>query len=121
MLLISGFLIPVAVFSWLFVTDLWQIIPINVIGALAWAGYGLASFTFLLNISPPNQLVRYSALFQIAVMLAGSIGSSIGGIIVSGSSILIAIFVSGIGRILSMIFFAKFVRTPEVPLKIDLP
>lgn len=111
-LLISGFLIPVAVFAWLFVTEPWQITPLNFLGGLAWAGYGLASFNFLLNIAPPNQLVRYSALFQIAVMLAGSIGSTIGGMIVTGSSILTAIFISGAGRVLSMLFFARYVQDP---------
>lgn len=112
MLLISGFLIPVAVFSWLFVSEPWHVAPINIIGALGWSGYGLASFNFLLIIAPREQLVKYSALFQMAVMIAGSIGSSIGSVIVTSYSILTAIVISGVGRIIFMFFFARYVHAP---------
>jgi MFS family permease len=118
-MLLTGFIIPLVPTAWYFVNAPWQAIPINLVGGFIWAGYGLASFNFLLSISPPEQLARYSAIQQVSVSVASAVGASLGGLISTHWGIPIVFLLSGIGRLLASGIFARFVHQPALPVPAD--
>jgi MFS family permease len=118
-MLFTGFIIPLIPTVWYFVNASWQAIPINLVGGFIWAGYGLASFNFLLSISPPEQLARYSAIQQISVSIASAMGASVGGLVSTHWGIPIVFLLSGIGRMVASIVFARFVHQPALPAQVS--
>jgi MFS family permease len=118
-MLFTGFIIPLVPTAWYFVNAPWQVIPINLVSGFIWAGYGLASFNFLLSISPPEQLARYSAIQQISISIASAAGASVGGLISTQWGIPIVFLLSGIGRLLASGIFARFVHQPALPSPAD--
>jgi len=111
--LLTGFVIPVLPLAWLFVKEPWQAIPINILGGFIWAGYGLASFSLLLALSPPEQRALYSAIFQTSVTLSAAIGAAVGGQVATLWSIPVVFAISGVGRLVAAVFFAKWIKAPE--------
>lgn len=118
-MLFTGFIIPLVPTAWYFINAPWQVIPINLVSGFIWAGYGLASFNFLLSISPPEQLTRYSAIQQISISIASAAGASVGGLISTQWGIPIVFLLSGIGRLLASGIFARFVHQPAFPAPPD--
>lgn len=110
---LTGFIIPFLPLAWLFVTNPWQIIPIHIVGGFVWAGYGLASFNFLLDIADPDQRARYSAIFQIAVATATAAGAWAGGLIGEQWGIPVLFLGSGIGRLIAAGYFQRYVKPPQ--------
>jgi predicted MFS family arabinose efflux permease len=78
-----------------------------------WAGFNLASFNFLLALTPADQRARFTALNQIAITLASAIGAALGGVIAGYFGYHAVFLLSGIGRFLSMLVFIRFVRPPQ--------
>jgi MFS family permease len=72
--LMTGLLIPLLPLAWIFITQPWQAMIVNVFGGFLWAGYNLASFNYLLLLIPADQRERYTALYQIVVMTASAGG-----------------------------------------------
>jgi len=116
MQLISGLLIPILPFAWLFVTSPWHIVPINLLSGVLWGAYSLASFNYLLALTPADQRARYSALFQLAMMVSLAAGAAVGSIIISSPWAYKGVFLgSCIGRFTAAVLFARFVVAPEHP------
>lgn len=109
---ITGFLIPLLPLAWVFITAPWQAIFINVFGGILWAGYGLASFNFLLEMSPTEERARTSALYQIAVAISTSLGAAIGGLIANRWGIVPLFMLSFMGRLIAAVIFNRFVKQP---------
>jgi len=114
---ITGLLIPVLPVTWIFITEAWQGIPVNLIGGALWAGYSLASFNFLLTMTSEKNRARYSAIYQIVVGLSLSVGAFIGSFIVAKFGYYAVFAASGAGRMLAAILFARFVKAVEVESK----
>ena len=110
--LVLGFSIPILPFAWIFVQNPYQVVPINLISGVLWAGYNLAMFNLMLEIAPPDQRARYSALSQMAVAASMALGAALGGLISNRWGIPILFAISGAGRLLSMGYFARKVRQP---------
>ena len=111
--LVTGFLIPSLPLAWIFTTSAWHTIPIQVASGVLWAGFNLASFNFLLSLAPAEQRARYSALNQVAIALSSAVGAALGGIIAGQFGYHAVFLLSGIGRILSMLVFIRFVHQPK--------
>ena len=117
--LLTGFLVPFLPFMWLFIDSPWGVIPINIFSGIFWAGYSLATFNLLLEISPNEQRARYSAMYQIFVAGAAAVGAAAGGLIADQWGIRTLFWISGIGRFSSALFFffglyrKKFSPTPN--------
>ncbi|MBN1665819.1 MAG: MFS transporter [Anaerolineales bacterium] len=111
---LTGLIIPFLPLAWLFVTSPWQIIPIHIVGGMVWAGYGLASFNFLLDVSDPEQRARYSAIFQIAVAIATAAGAWLGGLVGEQWGIPVLFLSSGIGRLIAAGYFQRYVKPPQL-------
>lgn len=110
--LLTGLLIPPVPVLWMFTTQPWHPAPINILSGVLWAGYGLASFNFLLSLSKAENLSRYTALYQIAVLAATAAGAALGGIIVQQWGFTAIFVLSGIGRLAGILFFWKMVKSP---------
>jgi len=114
MQLISGLLIPIVPLSWIFVTSPWHVVPINIMGGVLWGAFSLASFNYLLVLTPEEQRARYSALYQIIITVALAAGAAVGSIIISSPWTYKGVFIgSAVGRFTAALLFARFVRAPE--------
>ena len=103
--LVSGFLVPILPFMWLFIHSPWGVIPVNILSGVFWAGYNLAVFNLMLEMSPDQERAKYSALYQIAVAGAAAIGAAFGGMVANQWGIPVLFVISGVGRFLSALFF----------------
>jgi MFS family permease len=111
--LFTGLLIPVLPLCWLLVRSPWHVVPIDIAGGFLWAGYNLAAFNFLLTLMPEDRRARFSALHQVLVTVAQAGGSALGGMLAEVWGYKAIFVLSGIGRLIAVLFFARFVRQRE--------
>jgi predicted MFS family arabinose efflux permease len=109
-MLVTGWLIPVMPFFWYLTRQAWHAIPINLVAGFLWAGYGLASFNFLLAISSEENRAKYSAMAQIAVTLSAAAGASVGGLAANQWGIPAVFLISAVGRAVAAGVFTRFVQ-----------
>ncbi len=112
--LLTGLIIPLLPVAWVFVRSPWHVIPINIVAGFVWAGYTLASFNLLLTIVPEDQRPRYTALYQIVVLASLAAGAAVGGIVITGWGYAAVFVLSGAGRFIAALLFARFVRQPSL-------
>jgi predicted MFS family arabinose efflux permease len=107
---VSGISVSVLPIAWYFVSAPYQVLPINAAGGVLWAGYLLASFNFLLAISPPGQQRYYAAAYQTIVFLSMFLGPLAGGALAGAFGIKLLFMLSGGGRLLACLLFVTLVR-----------
>ncbi len=66
---------------WLFPTEPFHIIPIEILGGIAWSGVNVAYFNYLLEISPSQKRTFFLAMFFVVFGMAGTLGPLAGGMI----------------------------------------
>lgn len=109
---LCGFLIPLLPALWVFTRTPWDPTPMNILGGVLWAGYGLANFNYLLSITPAENRARYSAIFQLSVMTSAALGSAVGGLIVENFDFRLIFLVSAVGRLVGhFILWRTFRKT----------
>lgn len=118
--MIAGLLIPIVPMLWVFATTGWHIIPINLLSGVLWGAYNLASFNYLLKITPAAQRARYSAVFQITVTISLAIGAALGSVLVSLMGFLAVFTISAVGRLIAAALFAVLVTRRLPPAKENL-
>jgi len=109
--LITGLLIPMIPWGWALTRSLWHVVPIELGSGFLWAGYGLASFNFLLLLTPEDRRPRYTAIYQIVVMAALAVGAALGGIVATHWGYTTTFVLSGIGRLSAALIFTFCLRT----------
>jgi MFS family permease len=109
MQLVCGFIIPILPWAWVFVTAPWQVGLINTLGGFIWAGFNLANFNLLLELTPDTQRPRAVALFQTAVFTSAVLGPFLGGLLADLYGFKLLFILSGSGRLIGMIIFAWLV------------
>ncbi|MGA2489724.1 MAG: MFS transporter, partial [Anaerolineales bacterium] len=107
--LISMFLIPFVPFVWMFVTQFWHVVVLNTFSGLFWGAFNLASFNFLLSLTPDSQRARFSAFYQILVMLALAGGAAIGAWVVTQWGYQAIFLCSAIGRLMAAVLFIRLI------------
>lgn len=110
--LVTGLLIPSLPLAWMFVTNPYQPVLINLAGGFLWAGFQIASFNLLLALTPEALRPRYAALYQLVVLLALAAGAAWGSTVVQLWGYRATFLMSGLGRLLAMLVFARFVPAP---------
>jgi MFS family permease len=110
--LITGLLIPLLPWAWALTRSPWHVVPVNLAGGFLWAGYNLANFNFLLDLTPEERRPRYSALYQIVVMTSLAGGAALGGVVAEQWGYATIFVLSGIGRLVAALLFARFVHQP---------
>jgi MFS family permease len=113
-LVLTGLLIPLLPFAWLVVRAPWQVAPIHVIGGFLWAGYGIAAFNTQLFFTPEERRARYTAVYQVVILLALSAGAGIGSIVADRWGYKTAFAATGFGRLAATLFYLLLVRPPKV-------
>lgn len=108
--LATGLLIPLLPLAWIITRVPLHGILINVPGGILWAGFNLASFNFLLSLAPSEKRARYAALFQVAVTLSSAAGTFLGSLIITKWGYIPIFALSGIGRFIGILYFARFVH-----------
>ncbi len=109
---VTGFLIPFAPIAWMFVTTPWQVVPINTVVGFLWAGYNLANFNLLLDMTPDSYRPRAVALYQTAVFSSAVAGPLLGGYLADAIGYQVIFFISGAVRMLGIILFVLFAQRP---------
>jgi predicted MFS family arabinose efflux permease len=112
MQLISGLLIPVVPVLWVFAHAAWNVIIINLLSGALWGAFNLASFNYLLALIPEDKRARFSAIYQVVVMLSLSVGAAVGGVLVTNFGYPVIFWGSGIGRLVAALLFARFAAAP---------
>ncbi len=112
--MITGFLIPFVPTAWVFVRSPWHILPINIAGGALWAGYNLAAFNMLILLTPEENRARYTAIYQMLINISLAIGAAFGGLLISHFGYLAVFIGSGVGRMITSIFYTRLIpRTPS--------
>lgn len=110
--LISMLLIPLLPLAWLISSKVWHIAVNNAFSGVLWGIFNLVSFTLLLMFIPKNQVPRFSAIYQIVVLLSLALGALVGSVIINVWNFYGVCIVSGIGRFIAALMFAKMVHEP---------
>ena len=109
--LITGLFIPLLPFAWAVIRSPRQMMPISLVGGFMWAGYNLASFNLLLELTPKDRRERYTALYQMVVTAAAAGGAALGGFLATRWGYATIFVVSGTGRLIAALLFAVFVHS----------
>jgi MFS family permease len=105
--------IPFLTISWVIIAHYWQVVVVNIFSGVLWGVFGLVSFNLLLDLTPDAQRARYSAIYQIVMLVALAIGAAFGSWVISRWGYPGVFTCSAIGRMLAAILFALFVPTAE--------
>jgi MFS family permease len=114
-------LTPVA---WLFATDPWHIVAVNLVGGAAWQANQLGSFNFLLAIAPERRLPSYSAAHQLGLFAVTFIGPITGGLIIGIAGFPTLFVLSAAGRALATVLQQLLllrVKPPTVQATASIP
>lgn len=113
---LTGFLVPLLPFLWIFTRGPWDPIPLNIFGGIIWAGYNLANFNFLLSNLPQQNLGRYTALYQFMMLLSSAAGAAVGGVVIDLFDYRLMFLLSAIGRLAGhILLYRLFRQTPPAP------
>lgn len=107
---ISMWLIPLLPLSWIFATQVWHVALINAFSGIVWGAYNLVSFNLLLATIPQGQVPRYSAVYQIVIMLSMAIGAAVGSAIIVQWGFIAVLIGSAVVRYSAAFLFGKFVN-----------
>lgn len=120
-MVLTGLAIPALPLGWFFVQAPWQVIFINALGGVAWAGYNLGAFNLLLNIAPEDRRPRYAAAYQTMVFFSAFLGPLMGGFLAEAYGIKLLFLLSGAGRMSAMLLFVRLVREVPSPAAQEVP
>jgi MFS family permease len=111
--IVTGLIIPLMPLGWILTRSPWHTVPIHILSGFLWAGYNLANFNLLLTMTPEDLRPRYTALYQIIVMVSLAIGSALGGIVIEQWGYYVVFALSGVGRFVAALVFALLGRKKD--------
>jgi MFS family permease len=111
---LSGLLIPLLPLAWLLVSGPWGALPIRIGTGFLFAGYNLSNFNMLLAITPKVRRTRQIALYRTIVQSVAAVAPLLGGLTVEQLGFAPVFVISGLGRLLSILFMLRFVREPRL-------
>ena len=109
-LVLTGLTIPVLPGLWAISRVPLHGLLLNVPSGFLWAGYNLASFNILLEMSPAEDREAAFALYQTVVAVGAVIGPLLGGLLVSVAGYRLDFVLSGAVRLVATLLFFWFVR-----------
>jgi MFS family permease len=105
-LYVSGMLTPLIPFLWLFSSNFYYLIVVEVFAGLSWAGFNLSTSNFIFDAVKPENRVRCISYYKFFEGIAIVIGAALGGILIENlprwlfvSSMLFVFLISGILRL----------------------
>ncbi len=106
--------IPLFPFFWMFVTQPWHVIPINIGAGIFWTGFNLATFNLLLELAPAEARADSAALYQFVIAVATVIGPLTGGYLADAFGFRATFGVSAVVRLLGALAFVWWVARPAM-------
>ncbi len=103
---LTGLIIPVVPGLWGFIQQPWQAFPLQLVSGFIWAGYNLASFNRLLEVTPAEDRPIFVAIRQSLVGVGMAVGAALGGWLAETQGYRIVFLFSAGGRLLAAIIFA---------------
>jgi MFS family permease len=110
--IVTGIPISILPMLWATYTAPWQVGINNAFGGFLWAGYNLANFNLLLQLTPDEGRARAVALYQTGVFAAAVAGPLLGGYIADNISFETTFILSGIGRFIATGMFVWLTAWP---------
>jgi MFS family permease len=110
--LVTGFPIVLLPVMWVFYTAPWQAGVNNIFGGFLWAGFNLANFNLLLQVTPSVGRARAVALYQTGVFASAFIGPLLGGFLADTVGFNAIFLLSGIGRLAGVLIFVVMTYIP---------
>lgn len=110
--LVTGFPIALLPVMWVFYTAPWQVGINNLFGGFLWAGFNLANFNLLLQVTPDVGRARAVALYQTGVFASAFLGPLLGGYLADTVSFQLVFMLSGVGRAAGMVLFLLLTYLP---------
>jgi MFS family permease len=102
---LTGFLIPIIPTAWIWVTAPWQVGVLEAYAGLVWAGYNLANFALLLELTPASHRPRAVALYQTVVFASAVAGPLLGGWLADTLGFHVIFGASGAGRLVGILLY----------------
>ena len=109
----TGLMIPVLPALWIIVSEPYQIYLIEALAGFLWAGYNLASFNLLLELSPESERQSAVALYQTVVFAAAVLGPLVGGYLAEAFGYRLVFATSAVVRLLGIALFIRLVPYPK--------
>ncbi|MGD0727244.1 MAG: MFS transporter [Spirochaetia bacterium] len=109
-LVLTGFLIPIFPLLWALARAPLHVYLINVGSGFLWAGYNLASFNILLEMSPAEDRESAVGLYQSAVAASAVLGPLLGGYLAGAVGFKVVFALSGVGRLAGTSLFLAMAR-----------
>ena len=106
--MVTMLLIPFLSLAWVFFTSYYQAIVVNIFSGILWGAFELVSFNVLLEMLPLERQARYSAIYQVVVMLSFALGAMMGAYIVGEVGFKGVFVATTIGRWLAAFLLAFF-------------
>lgn len=110
--IVTGFPIVLLPIAWAFYRSPWEVGVNNLFGGFLWAGFNLANFNLLLQLTPNEGRSRAVALYQTGVFAAAVVGPLVGGYVCDHISYQAAFWLSGFGRLVAMLIFIWMTALP---------
>jgi MFS family permease len=101
----TGRLIPAIPTAWIWVTASWQVGVLEAYAGLVWAGYNLANFALLLELTPASHRPRAVALYQTVVFASAVVGPLLGGWLADAFGFHVIFGASGAGRLVGILLY----------------
>jgi MFS family permease len=102
---LTGLLIPIIPTLWIWITAPWQVGVLEAYAGLVWAGYNLANFALLLELTPDSHRSQAVALYQTVVFASAVIGPLLGGWLADAFGFHVIFGASGAGRLLGILLY----------------
>ena len=114
---LCGLLIPIIPTAWIWVTAPWQVGVLEAYAGLVWAGYNLANFALLLELTPATHRPQAVALYQTVVFASAVVGPLLGGWLADTFGFHVIFGASGGGRLLGILLFVWLAVWPAFPAR----
>jgi MFS family permease len=102
------------VVAWIWVTALWQVGVLEAYAGLVWAGYNLANFALLLELTPASHRPQAVALYQTVVFVSAVVGPLLGGWLADTFGFHVIFGASGAGRLIGILLYVWLAVWPAL-------
>jgi len=109
-----SFIIPLVPILWMMATAAWQVVILNGVAGLLWAGYNLAAFNLMLDLAPSKVRAEAVALFQVVIAGSATLAPIIGGQLADAYGYQPLFIISALLRLLGAITFVWWVAWPAL-------
>ena len=118
---LTGLLIPIVPTAWIWVTASWQVGVLEAYAGLVWAGYNLANFALLLELTPAAHRPQAVALYQTVVFASAVVGPLLGGWLADAFGFHVIFAASGVGRLVGILLYVWLAVWPVLGIARPAP